>query len=269
MSPATESEQNDLERGAHQSFDAQPGCEICGKILTYASQVNKPLKGPTLGIAEDVLRSQCSHMALFQDWLYQLTQEHPHRSKSLLTVVHGYHSVKLEVICFALEATPGDNRSHSLSNDVGLLRKLTVPNHPGVLRAVDPQWIDMGLSKQWIVTCDRTHRNQCRKSSWLRHHKAARPKYLIDTLEMCVVEGEHIKTEYIALSYQWGQTKTLRNTTEIREKLLKPSSLSDWGFARYIPQTISDAFVVVKLLGYRYLWVDALCVVSVCILHLV
>jgi hypothetical protein len=267
MAPATEPEQNDLERGAHQSFDAQPDCEICGKILTYASQANKPRQGPTLGIAEDVLRSRCSHMALFQDWLYQLTKEHPHCSKSLLTVVHGL--VERELICFSLEATPGNNRRYYLSDDVGLLPKLTAPDHPGALRAVDAQWVDTGLLKQWIATCDATHEDGCRQSSWLRHLEAVRPKYLVDTSGMCVVEGKRIESEYVALSYQWGQTKTLRNTTEIREKLLEPSSLSDWEFARYIPQTITDAFAVVKLLGHRYLWVDALCVVSIYILHLV
>jgi hypothetical protein len=206
-------------------------------------------------------------MALFQDWLSGLTEQNPHCSKSLLTVVHDFEEP--ELMCFRLDATPGNDKVYYRSDFIGLLRKLTVPDHPGALRAVDPQWIDMGFSKQWIVTCDETHRDRCRQSPWLRHHKALRPKYLIDTLEMCVVEGEHVEAEYIALSYQWGQTKTLRNTTEIREKLLKPSSLSDWGFARCIPQTISDAFAAVKSLGYRYLWVDALCVVSVCILHLV
>jgi hypothetical protein len=262
MAPVTVPEQDDRERRAHQPFDAQSDCEICSKILLYASQANKPFEGPTLGIAEDVLRSQCSHMALFQDWLHNRLKLNPSCSKSLLTVAQWPMNDKL--LCFQLEITPGDAGSHHMSGPIGLLRKLTVPDHPGPIRAVDTQWIDVGLLKQWIATCDAAHGDRCRQSSWLKHLEAVRPKYLVDTTEMCIVEGERIESEYIALSYQWGQTKTLRNTTEVRERLLKPSSLSDWDLARYIPRTVSDAFAIVKLLGYRYIWVDALCVVSTC-----
>jgi len=169
-------------------------------------------------------------------------------------------------ICLRLHTSPSSYYQTTYS--MGLVRKLTLPDHPGAMRVVDPQWIDVDLLSQWITTCDATHGDQCRRSSWPRQLEATRPKYLVDALKMCVVEGDRIEAEYIALSYQWGQTQTLRNTTLVRERLLEPFSLSDWTLGRHIPQTIHDALLVVKLLGYRYLWVDALCVVSTCIHHL-
>ncbi|KAG9190135.1 hypothetical protein G6011_08223 [Alternaria panax] len=68
---------------------------------------------------------------------------------------------------------------------------------------------------------------------------------------MCIVKGEQIKAEYVALSYQWGQTETLRNTIGVRERLLKPYSLSDQEFASKIPQTTQDDHVQLTAELYR------------------
>ena len=263
MAPVTETEPIDTERGAHQSFDAQPDCEICSKILLCVSQANTTREKFTLGIAEDLLRSECSHVVLFKDWVHKLLKDDQQLTKSSLVIDEAIleHGLKY----FKLQCSPGSDGRHYVSDSIGLLLKLTEPDHPGVMRAIDPQWVDVGLVKHWITTCDATHGAQCRQSSWLSHLGDIRPKYLVDTLEMCVVEGARVKAGYVALSYQWGQIKTLRNTIEMRDRLFKPSSLSSWDLARYIPQTITDAFAIVKLLGYRYLWVDTLCVVSTCI----
>ena len=259
MDSDAEAKQINPEHGSHQPLDAQPECEICRKILEYTDGTDPDPEELILGTAEDLLQSQCSHVALLQDWLRYILEGDPDCAKSVLSIErsegHGF-------IYFLLQSSPGEDGSYYTSGLVGLLRMPTVPDHRGVMRAVDPQWVDVSLLKQWIRTCDAEHGDRCRQSSWLKHLEATRPKYLVDTLQMCVVRGDRIEAEYIALSYQWGQTKTLRNTTKVRERLLKPSSLSEWDLACSIPQTIRDAFGVVRLLGYRYLWVDALCVVS-------
>ena len=257
MVPVAEVEKANPERGAYRSSDGRPDCQICSTILLFAYETDTR-KELTLGTAKDLLQSQCSHVALFKDWLHGLLTDIPARETSLLTIDASYGRGWFS---FLLSSSQGE--------DLGLLCDLTVPDHPGSMRVVDPQWVDVGLLKQWIKACTVTHGVRCRRSSWLSHLGTVRPKYLVDTFEMCIVEGESMGAGYIALSYQWGQTKTIRNTTAIRERLFKPSSLSDWDLARHIPQTIKDAFAVVKLLGYRYLWVDALCVVSTYIYCLV
>jgi hypothetical protein len=102
----------------------------------------------------------------------------------------------------------------------------------------------------------------CRRSRLFREQDVVKPRYLIDDLQACLVSGQTAQSEYIALSYQWGQTRNLRNTRKLCERLFPHGSLALPEFASDIPRTIKDAFAVVKLLGYRYLWVDALCIVS-------
>ncbi|KAH6851509.1 heterokaryon incompatibility protein-domain-containing protein [Alternaria rosae] len=260
MVPSAKAEKVNSRHGVHQSSDAQPDCEICSKILLCASRVDRTDKGIILGIAEDLLQGQCSHVALFQDWLRDRLTDNPLRARSLLTIEND--NEEQQFIRFQLEFSPGNHWSYYVSKPIGLLRKLTTPDHPGVMRDVDPQWIDLDLLKQWMTACNTTHGVRCKELPWLKHIGVVRPKYLIDTMEMCIVEGQRVEETYIALSYQWGQTKTIRNTTELHGRLLKPNALSDWELARQIPRTVIDAFVLVKALGYRYLWVDALCVIQ-------
>jgi hypothetical protein len=60
---------------------------------------------------------------------------------------------------------------------------------------------------------------------------------------MMAVKG---RTNYIALSYVWGQVS--QGGVPVNTELGS------------LPQTIEDAISVTKSLGKRYLWVDALCI---------
>ncbi|KAK8064971.1 hypothetical protein PG997_011718 [Apiospora hydei] len=64
---------------------------------------------------------------------------------------------------------------------------------------------------------------------------------LIDCQERCTVPKDGPET-YVALSYVWGKT-------DRRTQL--PSRL---------PRTVEDAMQVTRMLGFRYLWVDAYCI---------
>jgi hypothetical protein len=61
---------------------------------------------------------------------------------------------------------------------------------------------------------------------------------------------------YITLSYCWGlkrfTTTTLENLDAHKQRL-EPSNL---------PQTFNDAIITTKRLGFRYLWIDALCIIQ-------
>ena len=62
---------------------------------------------------------------------------------------------------------------------------------------------------------------------------------------------------YVCLSYCWGSpificTKTA-NIDSFRRGDLR---------LQYMPQTLQDAIEVSRLLGFRYLWVDALCIIQ-------
>ncbi|PVH93280.1 hypothetical protein DM02DRAFT_465989, partial [Periconia macrospinosa] len=81
-----------------------------------------------------------------------------------------------------------------------------------------------------------------------------------------VVDGKVIFAprgcSYVALSYVWGNqpgnvraSKThMKNTADGESYLEIPGE--------GVPQTVRDAISVTKMLGERFLWVDALCIVQ-------
>lgn len=80
---------------------------------------------------------------------------------------------------------------------------------------------------------------------------------LIDVRQMCIVEGNS-ESRYLALSYVWGHSKTLRTTGKNKAELEMEAGLSDR--IEELPKTIKDAIALVEELGERYLWVDGLCI---------
>lgn len=62
---------------------------------------------------------------------------------------------------------------------------------------------------------------------------------------------------YITLSYVWGDGDQSHKTTT--ENILQYSEKIN---ARCLPQTILDAIIVTRALGFRYLWVDSLCIIQ-------
>ena len=82
---------------------------------------------------------------------------------------------------------------------------------------------------------------------------------LIDLTKQCLVKPpRHV--EYCAFSYVWGAAKfmmcTKSNVQELEQKgcLLRIKA--------QIPQGIQDAMKIATEIGFRYLWIDALCIVQ-------
>jgi Heterokaryon incompatibility protein (HET) len=81
---------------------------------------------------------------------------------------------------------------------------------------------------------------------------------VIDATSMKIISAPQ-NCVYVALSYVWGQmAHPLRATKANREVLETENGL--WKLK--IPRTIQDAIDTVKILGFRYLWVDSLCIVQ-------
>ncbi|KAI8653705.1 HET domain-containing protein [Fusarium sp. Ph1] len=68
--------------------------------------------------------------------------------------------------------------------------------------------------------------------------------------------------QYVALSYIWGTKKMLMTERSNLTELQKEQALSTGPLAQQVARTIRDSIELVKLLGERYLWVDALCIVQ-------
>jgi len=83
---------------------------------------------------------------------------------------------------------------------------------------------------------------------------------VIDVREKRLVRLDSENTPYAALSYVWGATGLSGHNTT-RANVLARRNVGQLKIDQ-MPQTISDAILLVKGLGINYLWVDALCIVQ-------
>ncbi|KAF2731957.1 HET-domain-containing protein, partial [Polyplosphaeria fusca] len=59
--------------------------------------------------------------------------------------------------------------------------------------------------------------------------------------------------DYLALSYVWGSESA-------GSRLKQPSNDEDFHLPPLLPQMVEDAIEVTIFLGYRYLWIDSVCI---------
>ncbi|KAF4807427.1 hypothetical protein CGCSCA5_v013425 [Colletotrichum siamense] len=77
---------------------------------------------------------------------------------------------------------------------------------------------------------------------------------LVETKDLLSIKP---KPEYLALSYCWGQSNEPAKITRTNFQARK-QRLEEWNF----PKTIRDAIHLTRLMGIRYLWVDAVCIIQ-------
>lgn len=119
--------------------------------------------------------------------------------------------------------------------------------------------IDVNVVRRWISSCCHHHQDKCNSAMWQNIHDLR----MIDILEGCVVSIAH-KIDYCALSYCWGHENRVRPRFKLTSKTIsyleQPGVLGK--LASKLPQTVQDAMTITERLGYRYLWIDALCIVQ-------
>jgi hypothetical protein len=120
------------------------------------------------------------------------------------------------------------------------------------------------LPRSWLRTCEK-HHVKCKPLplhfgvSPGRMNQPLRFLRLIDLHEERLVE---ISTQcrYVALSYMWGLTSSLKLLNENLTTLSLKGGLK--AGRTELSQTVRDAMSLVLQLGERYLWIDALCLVQ-------
>lgn len=114
--------------------------------------------------------------------------------------------------------------------------------------------------KSAIQECAReaTNHRYCAEETMVWETRPGVKFRLIDVMEDCVVEEPNISEKYAALTYVWGGAPQLQFCDATQSYLTKPGSLRKK--APQASKTILDAISVCRLLGIRYLWVDALCI---------
>lgn len=115
---------------------------------------------------------------------------------------------------------------------------------------------------RWISSCENMHGPVCGLQPHPAFAEAFRGLYflrLIDVETDCLVEKRNLE-RYVALSYVWGAVSNFRLTKANRAALLTPGSLKK--VSNLLPKTIKDTITLVRRLGVRFLWVDALCLLQ-------
>lgn len=117
------------------------------------------------------------------------------------------------------------------------------------------------MIRSWLAQCSELHGAECNKyvSESLRPPWGIRDFRMIDVEQVCLVKTPK-GCEYVTLSYVWGAIPTLTADKSNVTELEKPGKLK--ALAAELPGTIRDAIDLVRIIGYRYLWVDRLCIVQ-------
>ncbi|KAK4205915.1 heterokaryon incompatibility protein-domain-containing protein, partial [Rhypophila decipiens] len=118
------------------------------------------------------------------------------------------------------------------------------------------------LARLWRDECLLNH-TRCQRGS-----NGAEPKLptrLVDVSdpERPFLQERHTlprsrpNTQYVALSYCWGQGKKFRTLRDNYE-IFKATGIPCFD----LPQTFKDAIHAAHSLGYQYIWIDALCIIQ-------
>lgn len=113
----------------------------------------------------------------------------------------------------------------------------------------------LDLPKKWYRECIE-HHLLCAAPD-----PAFRPTRLIEILDqssvrLIISKSEGVKDTYVAFSHCWGKAKTLKllesNLSELQ------SGISD----SELPTSYKEALVVCRSMGFRYIWIDSLCIIQ-------
>ncbi|SCV37201.1 related to tol protein [Fusarium fujikuroi] len=120
--------------------------------------------------------------------------------------------------------------------------------------------------RSWITECQSTHilcGDDLLSLILGSTETKARPQRLLDLLafqnveKIRIIEANNDDTkEYCALSYSWGFSKPYVMTSFNLAAFQKEIHVKD------LPKLLQDSIQVVRGLGFRYLWIDALCIMQ-------
>ncbi|KAI4174775.1 MAG: hypothetical protein LQ346_008191 [Caloplaca aetnensis] len=128
-------------------------------------------------------------------------------------------------------------------------------------RLIQREQAPFEVMKSWLARCLKDHGPECKNlapESWITPWDIPGVR-LLDVEEACLVKMPK-NCQYITLSYVWGTTPSFMTTKANIKELESPGILQT--LAQQLPRTIRDTIDLVKMMGYRFLWVDRLCIVQ-------
>lgn len=129
---------------------------------------------------------------------------------------------------------------------------------PGLGRKLDTDWVDIDMLREWMCGCLEGHDSICGNPLKLPRTS---PAWLVDTVDNCLVDGGNIQ-DFVAISYVWGKGNHRQTGLNNLDMLQQPGALETPECVEFVPPTLKHAIGITRLLGERYIWIDALCIVK-------
>ncbi|KAM0430119.1 hypothetical protein ACHAPT_006125 [Fusarium lateritium] len=115
-----------------------------------------------------------------------------------------------------------------------------------------PTALDLG--RLWLKVCDSTHQECCQRRG---SQAPLLPTRVIDVRGPSLhVSSPGQRDEYVALSHCWGTGKQFK--TEISSLVNRQQGID----LVDMPMTFQDAIRITRHLGFRYVWIDSLCIIQ-------
>ncbi|KAF4816417.1 hypothetical protein CGCSCA5_v006544 [Colletotrichum siamense] len=147
---------------------------------------------------------------------------------------------------------------------------LSIVRSPGGVSA-SPNYIQVGypnlsatreemhfeIIRQWIHDCDNNPAHgDCRPDE-----NPDLPTRLLDLEDSKIrlVGTTDLHAKYVALSHPWGDPDEHSHFCTYTDNIADHREGIDWDA---LPQTFKDAITTTRKLGFRYLWIDSLCIIQ-------
>ncbi|KAF7945254.1 hypothetical protein EAE96_010032 [Botrytis aclada] len=225
-------------------------CEVCQHICRYFSRPDS-VNLVNLGCITEALATEClTHKPLVQAFVDDMRS----RKEPWISMQEpGDLGIILRVLASSImiRESKWGYCWHLL-----LVRKESVPYHPGIGRIVNPDWVELDMLKRWKIQCLSTHGAKC-ENPWKIWPK--RPAFLIDVKTKCLVAGCS-SGAFVALSYRYGRSPIPTIDAMMLKRLQEPYALDALEFEEFISPVIRHAMFLTSVISERYLWADALCI---------
>ncbi|KAH7085275.1 heterokaryon incompatibility protein-domain-containing protein [Paraphoma chrysanthemicola] len=231
------------------SGESRVPCYVCLQIARAFATALSDECFVTLGSTEQAL-SGCSVHFTFLFQFTGLTWREDGLNKKEISLLKPKNTTYLRVFL-----------NDSVFPPLELVKNETVPNHVGLGRILDANWIDHTTLRCWYERCRQNHGRECDAPRYMQGLAPAKPSLFVDTWINCLVPAPP-GVSYIALSYVWGRVESFKTEKSMLPELQLPNSLSRKHISQHIPTTIIDAIRITSMLGERYLWVDSLCIIQ-------
>lgn len=228
----------------HQQPDSDDDCSLCVSIKDAVGERGTDFYGHWIWLDKTVDRPCHQHLLHYMRDAFSA-----HR----LVTLHGGRDHGAE-----LRGHIRSSDGNIQSNDK-LIRLLKNGSTAGASELFpDKDWVDLDRLRRWKTECLTTHGQHCCNPL---NRSRVTPAWLIDTLHGCLVPGDSIEN-FVALSYVWGAAPCLRTERAILQLLEQPGALSQEPFSSKVSPMIRHSVALIRAMGERYLWADALCIVQ-------